>query len=301
MKARLVIAAVLLTAISWSGVALANLTVGDATTPSKLWYRLRIDYRGFAKIKTSTNQPGTQAEPGIDLDTEQLYGVEATLRSKTALLLIRGPGRTFSIRAGRELTGDLELWSARGTENQPACNTYEWSQRGTKLGSVSATIGARPENGSVLVKIGGGAHPSGNPSDMWGEVKQYVTIKGGVQCDLDTARSRNIKTTYCCDHYVVLPSGSSLGVGATDPQTVRSTKQIEPPLRPGDAIPIPELTDNDMLLKFAGLRFGARTFARKAGIDYTYRQPLRNGVSGKWDMFENWVFTFTRCPGTSAC
>ncbi len=109
--------------------------------PKRLWYTLRIRYRGSEGGDIERHAPGFAGE------VSSLFKAEAELRPESAILLRRRPGRTFSVLAGRSLTGRVTRLDTTFSETLPHCSALERQIAGIELGQSPAASGSHARSG----------------------------------------------------------------------------------------------------------------------------------------------------------
>lgn len=274
-------------------LGLVTLAVGPlpaataANPPTRLWYTLRITY---ARDDTSHV---VRHGPGIAGVVDSEHKVRAAFRPESAILLRRARGRTFSVRAGRELTGSVTVDTSKTTETLPHCDPLQEVITGDPPGEITGTLGFEPAGrGSVNLQIAGN-----NQVDAISGELGYQVFRPLWVCDQDALIRDGLP--YLPEPKwqgrLLSPPGVLPRIIGAPPVTLVPTGVGFHVLRSGLEHTYPEFT-----LRMKGARFGSQHFTRT--IDVTFRRPVDSATETGFRLYkEMWKLTFSRCPQPRPC
>lgn len=255
--------------------------------PKRLWYTLRIRYRGSEGGDIERHAPGFAGE------VSSLFKAEAELRPESAILLRRRPGRTFSVLAGRSLTGRVTRLDTTFSETLPHCSALERQIAGIELGQVTGSFGIAPLGQDQVELVIGGDDTT---AFLAGRAELKITSPAW-SCDADALQRDRLFP----------PSEAWRGRLLSPPLTLPRIvgREAEPVVTAGPAprrlrTPYSAVPDNAYRIRFDGARFGARSFDRRAQL--TKIIPIETATqSGFRRAQETWTLTFERCPDPRPC
>jgi hypothetical protein len=273
-------------------LGLAILVVGPlpaataAKPPTRLWYTLGITY---ARDDTSHVERHAPGYTGV-VDSE--HKVRATFHPESAILLRRGPGRTFSVRVGRELTGSITLATTTTTETLPHCDPLREVITGEVPGDIAGSLGFEPaDRASVNIHVAG----NDTVNALSGKFSHRVSRDLWV-CDQDALLREGLALPGLkWQGRLLSPPGVQPHIIGAPPFTSNPTGAAFSPLRSGL-----ELFQPEFALRMKGAPFGSRHFTRT--IDVTFRQPVGSATETGFSLYkETWKLTFSRCPQPRPC
>jgi hypothetical protein len=286
--------------------------MGPHPGPSRLWYKLSIDYRGH-QIVTWKSRPTDKAnqtervDPGAKLAVEEGFSSAFTFIPETAVLLRRQPNGAFSILADRPLTGFMSGPYARAKRwNAPGCTPYTQRWLVKKSEDLTTVIGAKPiGNGFTRITIGGPPPnlprvdvTSAQEEDAWQCNWTAQDAADGV--DGDGLPTFSYRGDY---------GGRQLGAPGEKPILVGDERDVYPAMRRSEPVRPPQLYQGDWYETFAEIdlapvRFGKSSFKR--GVDIERKHSSRD--DRRWYVTEittlveeHWDFEFIRCPKPVPC
>ena len=284
--------------------------------PTRLWYKLIIDYRGH-QLVTRKSRPTDRANrservhPGARLSVEDGFASAFTFLPETAVLLRRQPKGAFSILANRPLNGFMDgLYATAKRSNAPGCTPYTQRWLVKKAEDVTTSIGARP-SGKGFTRITIGGRRSQLPRvDLTSVLQEDAWQCNWTEQDAADGVDGDGLPTF---HYGWDFGGHQLSAPGVKPILVGDEKDVYPAKRlPGQSVRPPQLyTDDSWYDSFAEIdlapvRFGKSSFKR--GIDIEEERTSQDDrgwfvIEIKTLVEEHWDFEFIRCskPKPTPC
>jgi hypothetical protein len=283
--------------------------------PSRLWYKLIVDYRG-RQLVTRKSRPTEKANrservhPAARLSVVDGFVSEFTFTPESAVLLRRQPKGAFSILANRPLNGFKDgLYANAKRSNAPGCTPYTQRWHVKQAEDLTTSIGARP-SGQGYTRIAIGGRRSQLPRvDLKSALEEDAWQCNWTEQDAADGVDGDGLPTF---HYGWDFGGHQLSPPGQKPILVGDEKDVYPARRlPGQPVRPPQLSMDDWYDTFAEIdlapvRFGTSSFKR--GIDISDERISRDDRG--WFVTEittfveeSWDFEFIRCskPKPAPC
>jgi hypothetical protein len=282
--------------------------------PSRLWYKLIIDYRG-RQLVTRKSRPtdkanqGERVDPAAKLTVEEGFSSAFTFLPETAVLLRRQANGAFSILADRPLNGFKSgPYLTAQRSNAPGCTPYTQRWFVKEAADLTTSIGAKPSgNGFTRVTIRG--RPPHLPTvDLTSSLEEDAWQCNWTEQDAADGDGDGLPTfAYRWDF-----GGHQLTPPGEKPILFGDDKDVYPAKRlPGQPVRPRQLFTNDWYDTFAEIdlapvRFGKSSFKRGVDIEREGKRQHDRGwfvVEITTRVEEHWDFEFIRCskPTSTPC